>query len=210
MNYTIRPLGPWVGPVTATRRGAHLFRAHWADTLTLLEYELEQLAGANIVVQVDVTEGELRRDGMLRTHARDGFPGVRVSFDSRHGPLTYATDTYDRVMGYGLQGWQANLRAIALGLQALRAVDRYGISGSGEQYRGWTAIEAAPATATRDQAAQLLAHWSGYNSARIGADPGVLRAAFRAAARRAHPDAGGDAVVFHELTKARNLLEAAR
>jgi len=45
--------------------------------------------------------------------------------------LVYATDC--------CQFWQHNVRSIALGLQALRAVDRYGISRRGEQYSGFRA-----------------------------------------------------------------------
>jgi hypothetical protein len=33
--------------------------------------------------------------------------------------------------------WQDNLRAVALGLEALRRVERYGIAQRGEQYAGW-------------------------------------------------------------------------
>ena len=36
--------------------------------------------------------------------------------------------------------WQANVRGIALALEALRAVDRYGVTQQAEQYRGWTAL----------------------------------------------------------------------
>ena len=52
-----------------------------------------------------------------------------VAFESKHGPLKYATDVFDH--------WHANLRAIALGLEALRKVERYGITQRGEQYTGF-------------------------------------------------------------------------
>ncbi len=45
--------------------------------------------------------------------------------------LVYATDA--------CEFWQHNVRSIALGLEALRAVDRYGISRRGEQYAGFRA-----------------------------------------------------------------------
>lgn len=218
MRYEIRPLGPWTDPVTTDRRGAHLFRSGWDDTIELLGRETEYLGADLVVVQVDVTEGELRRDGMLRTHARVGFPGVRVSFDSHHGPLTYATDAYERWHGYGLQSWQANVRAIALALEALRAVDRYGVSGRGEQYRGWTAIAARPAEMTPDQAAEFIAHWA-YPShtadqlhVAAGAlvrDQAALKGAYYLAAKRAHPDlARDDGDTMARLNAARDLLLA--
>jgi hypothetical protein len=212
MRYEIRPLGPWIDPVTADRRGAHQFRASWQDTLDLLDKETGLLGAQLVVLQVDVTEGELRRDGMLRVGARVAFPGVRVSFDSVHGPLTYSTDAYERfVGGTGLASWQANIRAIALALEALRAVDRYGVSGRGEQYRGWTAISARTAEMTREQAAEFIAHWAGWSDgsllARASATPELIRSAYRAAAKRAHPDVtGDDGDTMARLNAARDLL----
>lgn len=213
MKYEIRPLGPWIDPVTADRRGAHQFRASWQDTLDLLDKETELLGAQLVVLQVDVTEGELRRDGMLRVGARVGFPGVRVSFDSIHGPLTYSTDAYERfVGGTGLASWQANIRAIALALEALRAVDRYGVSGRGEQYRGWTAIAARPAEMTPEQAAEFIAHWADRSLPTAGlADPVVLGVFYRAAAKRAHPDVtGDDGDTMARLNAARDLLLGGR
>jgi hypothetical protein len=210
MNYIIRPLGPWLDPVTENRRGAHLFRASWQDTLDLLEKETDLLGADQVILQIDVTEGELRRDGMLRATARVGFRGVRVAFESVHGPLTYATDAYERQHGYGLASWQANIRAIALALEALRAVDRYGVSGRGEQYRGWQAISSRPAEMTVEQAAEFLAHWARdkrYTADAILRDRSLAARAWRVAAQRAHPDAGGDSDTFSRLTLARELLD---
>jgi len=43
------------------------------------------------------------------------------------------------------EDWRHNVRSIALGLEALRAVDRYGISRRGEQYAGFRAALASGA-----------------------------------------------------------------
>jgi hypothetical protein len=203
MRYEVRPLAVWTGPVTRNRPWCR-FRAAWSDTLDLLGRETENLGARMVVLQVDVTEAEIRRDGMLRANAKAGFPGVRVSFESRHGPLTYATDRFD--------GWQDNIRAVALSLQALRAVDRYGVSGSGEQYRGWTALEAEPHIGmTVEQAAEFIAAHAGadFISADVFASPEWRAKAFRAAARKLHPDYGGDPEQFRRLTEARALLDQA-
>jgi hypothetical protein len=210
VRYEIRPLGPWIEPVTQGRSGSGRFRATWSDTLDLLQYESGLLGATLIVVQVDVTDAELRRDGMLRTNAKVGFPGVRVSFDSKHGPLTYATDAYDQRYYGDPPGWQANVRAIALSLQALRAVDRYGVSRRGEQYRGWTPIAATVAELTVDQAAELLAEATGrrWTAQQILTDPDALKAAYKAAVAPHHPDRGGDPAEFDRITKARDLIKA--
>lgn len=213
MDYIIRPLGPWIEPVTADRWSTYRFKARWSDTLDLLQREVGYLGADRVVFQIDVTEGDLRQDGMLRTHARVGFPGVRVSFDSIHGPLTYATDAYERLGGSGLTSWQANIRAIALALEALRAVDRYGVSRRGQQYRGWQAISAEAAVMTPDQAAEFLHHWA--NDSTLGkvdailADRATRTRVYRAAARRAHPDQrGGDHDTMSRLNVAKDLLDA--
>jgi hypothetical protein len=218
LEYEVRPLGAWLERVTNPRRGSHVFKASWVDTLDLLGRELEYLGARRVVLQVDVLAGDIRRDGMLRANARVGFPGVRVAFESKYGPLTYATDAHESHYGWAtLSGWQANVRAVALGLEALRAVDRYGVTRRGEQYRGWAAIAMAPAGLTVDEAAELLARWAEPDSdeKRQAAERAIRRreagavvTAYKRAARRAHPDAGGDVDTFDRLTKARDLLEA--
>lgn len=209
MNYVLRPLGPWLDPVTTNRAGSHRFKAKWSDTLDLLGRETDLLGADQVILQIDVTEGELRRDGMLRANAKVGFPGVRVSFESVHGPLTYATDAYEQQYGWSLPSWQANIRAIALALEALRAVDRYGVSGRGEQYRGWNAIAAKPAVMTLAQAAEFLAEWAGdgYSADAVLRDPAVRKAAYLAAARHTHPDTGATGDTFARLAIARELLD---
>lgn len=88
------------------------------------------------MIEVDVTESDIRVDGGLYAHARPASSGVRVTFESRYGPLVYATDRFDH--------WRDNVRAIALGLEALRKVDRYGIIRRGSSTPGGSRCPAAP------------------------------------------------------------------
>jgi hypothetical protein len=201
MRYEIRPLGTWIGPVTKNRAPSHRFSAPWSSTLDLLGRETDQLDAHMVVVQVDVIEADIRRDGMLRASAKVDFPGIRISFDSRYGPLTYATDAYD--------GWQANVRAVSLGLEALRAVDRYGVSKTGEQYVGWRAIEGVPSIVmSLDEAARLLVRESHgrFTAEQVLSDRAVLALAYKTAARVHHPDSGGNRAMFERLTAARDLI----
>lgn len=211
-RYQIRPLGMWGRPDTKDRASSGRFRASWTSTLELLCREVDLLGGQVIAVQIDVEPGDLRRDGMLRAGTKVGFPGVKISFDSRHGPLTYATDAYDdRRYSGDPPGWQANVRAIALALEALRAVDRYGVSGSGEQYRGWTAITGTPVELrmTAQEAAVLLSAGDHTTLAAhdLLGDRAAVEAVYRQAVKIYHPDVrGGDAELFRRLTAARDLL----
>lgn len=211
MRFEVRPLGPWTDPPTEDRRSSRRFRASWQNTLDLLAAETAQLGAVLVVLQVDVTEGDIRRDGMLRANSRVGFPGVRVSFESRHGPLTYATDAYDRVYSGDPPGWQANIRALALALEALRAVDRYGVSKRGEQYTGWRAIEPPRRTGptmTVEQAATFVAaHAPGHDASRIVAERAHRQAAYRAAAAHLHPDRGGHHDQMAQLNLAKQILD---
>ncbi len=205
--YVIRPLPAWTDPETRDRRGAHVFKASWSDTLALLRDEIGKIGGRPpVVFQIDVTEGDIRLDGMLRSNAKAGHPGVVVSFESQFGPLRYATDAYERVYGFGMQSWQANLRAVALTLGALRAIDRWGVSKRGEQYSGWRALEAGGRTTfpTADAALRWMA---GMDDA--DALPQNARAIYRNLARRMHPDAGGSQDDWDRLDAAKLLLTKA-
>lgn len=201
LNATFRPLH-WVGPTTKPlgRRSRATFKATWQETLFLLDYELRQLDARDVVVEADFRDQDIRLDGWPRANApTPKHPGVRLFFTSRHGPLMYATDRHD--------WWQHNVRAIALGLQALRAVDRYGITNSGEQYTGWKALPAAAGTATARpttaaEAADHLAGHAGWEKAPEWTDHAHMTLAYRTALRRHHPDTGGDPETFKDVTAA--------
>jgi hypothetical protein len=166
-RYTFRPLPIWPHKPTPNRRSSYTFRAGWQDTIDRIGYEIDRLGGSDAIIGAGFREGDIRRDGLPRADARQpAHPGIELSFDSRHGRLVYATDAYD--------DWQANARAIALGLEALRAVDRYGISSRGEQYAGWLQLETSAPSATRGRA--------------LVEEAGGIRQALM----RHHPDHGGD------------------
>jgi hypothetical protein len=207
-QYTLRPLGPWLEKVTTNRKG-NPFRAKWSDTLELLGSELNQLGAKNIVLQIDVQEGDLRLDGMLRANAKVGFPGVRISFESKYGPLTYATDEFVGRYYSDPPDWQINVRAIALALQALRAVDRYGVTKRGEQYTGWKALPAGQGAAashmTDSQARIILQRWAAKHPKSTMFDSLATQA--RLARAMAHPDRHeGDHTYSDELLAALAVL----
>jgi hypothetical protein len=185
------PIDRWPAPNTKQRENPR-FKASYRDTLRSLSKELDHLdARGRVVIQVVTRNGatDLRRDGMLRAQAKIEHPGVRLSFESKHGPLTYATDQFEPLWANAMPGWQANLRAITLALEALRQVDRYGISKSGEQYRGWMAIEGSVGLA-QDDAIAVLRKWGGRLADSLTVTDDRLG---RLARIGAHPDRhGGD------------------
>jgi hypothetical protein len=204
MRYEIRPLGAWTDPETKPRQ-PHPFKATWQVTLDLLGRETRLLGAKLVVIQVDATEADIRRDGMLRADAKVGHPGVIISFESKFGPLRYAADTY--AGRYGMPGWQANVRAVALSLEALRAVDRWGATHRGEQYQGWTAIESPkPEFDSWRQAAGWMREYA-LTELRILLDPGSdYTSLYRAMAAKMHPDRGGPRADWDRLAEARRML----
>jgi hypothetical protein len=203
-RFVFEPLTDW--PYPEVPRTPTTFTASWTDTRDLLLAEADHLGAGLVVVELDLTREDLRQDGEIRANARLSSGRVRVSMDTRHGALRYAVDRY--LPGrYGnrkgpLLAWQANARAIALTLQALRAVDRYGAVHSAEQYQGFRALPATaiPPFTSADEALRWIRAHAGPNPDAAG------RTAYRAAARRMHPDAGGSRADWDLLEQARTLI----
>jgi hypothetical protein len=177
MRLIFRPLERWDRKVDASRPHSP-FRAPYQDTIDLLEREVRMLGARQVIVELAIAEGDLRNDGQPYASTRPRHPGVTVAFESRHGALKYTADKFAT--------WTENLRAIALGLEALRKVDRYGMTSRGEQYAGWKALGAGGANRERGE--------------RIIRDHGgdVRKALFAT-----HPDHGGDPADFADVQAAR-------
>ena len=196
-HFTFRPLQmPWGQPVTQKRRAAP-FQAGWQDTIYKLDSELIKLRAHDRVIEADFTESDIRLDGLPRkTAKRPKFPGVRIAFDSPLvGPQIYATDVCER--------WEDNIRSIALGLEALRAVDRHGISVMNQQYTGFKAIGGSSTSSglTPDLARQWLASF--VDGGALGLTDAQL---LKKAAMRCHPDQGGTTETWARWEEAKRVL----
>lgn len=198
----VAPIREWPGAMTARRRRSD-FSASWSTTLADLSREMKNLAAKNGELLVAIRPADFRLDGRPRANAKQEHPGVILSFDSNVGHLSYPCDAFT--------GWQDNVRAIALALEALRKVDRYGVTKRGEQYRGFLALEAtaAPAAyATAEDALGFIRAMSGERPEQ-GDRAGVARA-LRLAKRNSHPDTlGGSADVFQKVSIAEAKLREA-
>lgn len=165
------------------------FKASWTNTVTLLERELRAHGARRCVLEIDFREQDLRLDGLPRADRSARSPGVVLSFEATRVPgrpsLRYEVATFT--------DWKDNVRAIALGLEALRAVDRYGVTKRGEQYAGWKQIEASVGEGNARHGREL-----------IGA-AGSLQEALKAA----HPDHGGADGDFRDVIAARETMPGA-
>ncbi|KKN74460.1 hypothetical protein LCGC14_0390800 [marine sediment metagenome] len=196
-NFVFRPIDNWPGERNRRPRSS-AFRTKYNQTLELLDKELLMLGVRQVVIQIDLPESKIRFDGLPRSGARPDYQGVILRFESKYGHLRYATDVFDF--------WQDNLRAIALGLEALRKVDRYGITKRGEQYTGWKQLPAA-GVGDIHAAAAFLARYSNLTPLDILKDKEVYRQAYRASALKLHPDKGGNVENFTLLQKIKKLFE---
>lgn len=209
IEYSIVPIERWpegwdkLRP--PTRRSP--FSASWSSTLDTLVRELEYLRATEVTIQVDLTRDDFRLDGNLRTAAKINYPGVIVGFNTKKfGGLSYPCNTFGGNAG---AAWKENVRAIALGLEALRRVERYGIAERGQQYAGFKELGSgiALSSMTQERALDILLEAVGAEDDDDGStwDDGEL---FRRAAMKHHPDVGGDPDYFKLLVEARDYLEA--
>lgn len=201
MTYTVQPITDYsIFTTPRSERKGIQFKAAWSKTAKDLERELEYLEATDVVLEIAVAAGDIRLDGELRANARPSHPGVRISFQSKHGALSYTCDTYEAAYYGQMPDWQANVRAIVLTLEALRAVDRYGAT-KGEQYAGFKALGAgtggiALGGMTKTDAAALIERLAigEEGPVRDRAIAGIIRGgddarrAYRHARAAAHPD----------------------
>lgn len=209
-SYATRPLSDrtWLRPAGA-RRSAQ-FDSTWTQTLRTLYREVDYLDGRDLVIEVDVSEADLKLDGTLRARAKAASPAVVVAFETaKHGPMLYRADKFVTRF-YDREDWHENVRAVALTLERLRDIDRYGATDTGQQYAGFKALPAGrampPSHMTSDEAFAVLLDVSQSRS-----EDGVrLEQQYRRARAFAHPDRHhGDRALWDKVEQAAQVLGVA-
>jgi len=213
-NMKVGPIREWPGEQTRNRRPSQFTRngtlvdgkrvgagpVPLTKTLGELTRELRELGAKDAELLVAIPPEKFRQDGRPYASATATHPGIILSFEIPSvGQVSYPCDTFTT--------WEDNLRAVTLALEALRKVDRYGVTKRGEQYRGFLAIEARAGTAgfaSTYDAQAFIRDLAGYD-----ADETWTPRLFREAQRVAHPDRGGDADTFQRVSLAETKLRAA-
>jgi hypothetical protein len=151
----------------------------------------------------------------LRANARVLKPGVIFRFTRKTNrrfsreqnawvytpqPVSYPCDAFD--------DWQDNLRAIALSMEALRRVERYGVFKYDEIISRLALPTAEGKMSTRDSAAAFMATHSGVAMQEILFSDTARSSAYQKAAQKLHPDAGGNIEEFQMLQEANKTLTA--
>lgn len=167
---------------------------------------LEQLARApirasrsSVVISTNVV---LRVDGLPRSNqGQPGDPGAAVYFTLSRRPTVLACDKWNKV--------EHNLRALAAHVEAMRAMDRWGVGSLERAFEGYLALPAPGQTAGRswwevlglDDPSSCRAHPITLDEA---------EAAFREEAKHWHPDLPtGDRARWNELLEARKQAREA-
>jgi hypothetical protein len=202
LRYTT--IDAWPGePTPAYRRKRGAFKASFTKILDDLERELGHLKAKDITVQAYLKREDIRNDGWPRSSARPSQPGIILSLgQTKAGPLRFACDTY--------LDWEDNIRAIGLTLESLRAVERYGAVQKAEQYRGWSALPPAGGAVTPPMNVEQACRWLAAVTGMVfdqRATPETYRDVYRTAARKCHPDTGGNQAKFVELQDVARVLD---
>lgn len=191
--------GSWRGGMTVDRKLAPWGQL-WAQTSSKLLSEAERLDADEVVIEL-AGDVQIRRDGLPSARSKVAAPVIVHLIGTVHGDLRWQSDRWSE--------WVENVHAVALTLERLRLIDRYGCVGSGEQYRGWAALPAeasgGPAGfSTAEGAAEWLAKVVECPAAMVLREP---RVAVRAARARLHPDReAGSHAAFLEVQRAADLL----
>lgn len=215
MNIEAVALSKWPEKDTKNRPSA-IFKATWFKTKELLVKELTNVRARNVELRTMHTFEQRRSDGWPRADRQPTHPGVLLTFEkyvgwneetkqSEYVALRFPCDQF--------RLWEDNVRAIALALEALRKIDRYGVR-TGSQYAGFKALPAGDIAAnglTPELAADFIAQ-----AAEMGNVPSIAKSiidnqgfaesVYKTAAKRLHPDKGGNAGEFAKLENAMSLV----
>jgi hypothetical protein len=173
---------------TSARKSGHKFGQTRELTFdrarNSLSKELKCLGASNMVLSTNLP---VRLDGMPYAEAARKTlpdPGVAVYFTYKGRQMVMAQDEYQYIA--------ANMRSLALAIEAMRQLERHG-GGGAMMERAFTGFAALPAPKSPWKILGL-----------DGAAPKeAIEQAYRDLAKKLHPDAGGSAEKMAELNDAR-------
>jgi hypothetical protein len=156
---------------TELRRSSHFKESSLYETRKDLREEVRRLGGKDLIISTNI---RTRADGDIYSSAKEpDDPGVAVFFTLRGKPVSFACDLWKRV-------WE-NTWAIAKTIDAMRGIDRWGVSELLDRmFKGFLSL---PAT--------IDDPWHAVLEVSPDASIETIRAAYRARTMEVHPDRGG-------------------
>jgi hypothetical protein len=179
------PLHWPVGYKRTNHRSSSRFNQTPDKAQALLRSELSRLGVSKIVVSSNVP---VRNDGGLYSDmmgARIPDPGIAVYFKYKGNDVVMCCDTYERP-------WE-NIYALAKGIEAIRGMERWGVSEFIE--RAFTGFKALPEQSSASK-------WWNVLGVREDSPKDEITKAYRNLAKAHHPDAGGDKNMFASINEA--------
>jgi hypothetical protein len=202
IDLRFKPLPKWQEPRGLGERKA-AFKMNYQKTLNLLEYELRKLDATGIIIEAGFESKDIRNDGWPRRDQIPKHPGVVLYYNTPVGlaqSFRFPSGTYST--------YEANVHAIALTLQSLRAIDRYGVTLGHQQYIGFMLPAPSEGSLTAEDAAKVVSRISNaYGDIAILHNFDVYRQAYRAAAALSHPDVAGASNEWNMLQSAKRILD---
>ncbi|HTB10966.1 MAG TPA: hypothetical protein VK752_05320 [Bryobacteraceae bacterium] len=203
LEINFRPLSKWTR-VPALGYERSQFKMAYNRTLDLLITELVKLDAREVLIEAGFPREKIRVDGWPFQGATPTHPGVVLYFKTAEGAMEFPCGTYGR--------FEENIHAIALTLENLRAIDRYGVTLGHQQYAGFLALPPAPKEWTVEQAAEFISKVE--VSGAFAGDPGLMianadayRRAYRKAASKLYPHTPDKNDGWHQLSLARAILD---
>lgn len=173
-NHQSFPLDWPLGYKRTNDRKNSFFKQSMDASQRSLEHEVRLLEGSNLVVSTNLP---VRNDGGIYAAYMDKLiddPGVAVFFRYKGKSITMCCDQYRRV-------WE-NIYALAKGIEALRGMDRWGVSEFLERaFTGFTALPPA-------QSASSAKTWNQILEIPEGSSASVIKEAYRQLVKMFHPD----------------------
>lgn len=156
-----------------------------------LSDELRLLRASKEVLSSNV---KLRLDGQPYSNQGQPLdPGAAVYFELKGKAVSLACDKWLRV--------ECNIWAMVKHIEALRGQQRWGVGTIDQAFRGYTALPAI------GQAGGIK--WWETLGVSINASADQVKEAYRLLIKKHHPDAGGEAELFHRIQEAWHLFEMA-
>ena len=199
---------------SADRLSAESSRVTFAQAKRLLISEAAKLGAALADVFLNLPADSFSQSGYgIRAKAtKNAFPGVYVVFYFPKVEMVFCCDRHRR--------WQRNLYSIGVAIRALRSLSSSGVTRLGEQFGPFCRARQEPPPPPRSDnwydnvtdlrtvsgAAKFLELFGDSTAGQIAGSAEAAKAAFRQAARKLHPDAGGTQDKFERLTKAWETL----
>jgi hypothetical protein len=188
------------------KRKRSQFQVSFTKARDDLLIELKRLEATQIVISSNV---EIRRDGLPYSNRRNpDDPGAAVYFKSFKKEYVLGCDRWDRV--------KDNLRAIGKHIEALRGIERWGVSSVEEAFEPFLLPTASPTYRQNLQndtfSSRLLskstltqnATYSWWTVLNVSPNASVeeIKQAYKKLSLTHHPDVGGDRNEWERLSKA--------